>query len=240
MSRNFELLEQIEMELADGRGTSQAQTRAVNREEHKPLSFIAGAHPVDRDLLNLVQTVFTPRSGKTFRRVAFCGIDKVNSSSSVCAQVASTLAATTSEKVCMVQANPGSTSLAGTVLGGRNSNGTGAGEGHHEYVPVADHLWLATWPTAGPAHLHTIDELQSRLERLQAEFSYVLIDASLSDAGVFGQIADGVILVIEADSTRRDHAAKAKLSLETAGVRLLGTVLHNRSYPIPRALYERL
>jgi hypothetical protein len=240
MSRNFELLEQIEIELANGPGNNGAQTRASKPEEHRRVSPGSGAHPVDRDLVNLVQSVFTPRSGRTFRRVAFCGIDKVNSSSSVCAQVASALAATTSEKVCMVHANPGSTGSAGTALSGQNIDGTGAGEGHHEYVPVADHLWLATLPTAGPAHLHTIDELRSRLERLQGEFSYVLIDASPSDAGVFGQISDGVILVIEADSTRRDHAAKAKLSLETAGVRLLGTVLHNRSYPIPRALYERL
>ena len=240
MSRNFELLEEIERELADGRGNNGAHTITENHEEHERLSPQPRAHVVDSDLVNLVQNVFTPMSGRASRRVVFCGIDKVNSSSSVCARVAHTLSATTSEKVCVVEINPGSTGLAGMALSGPNHLGTGAKDGHQPCVPVGDHLWLATLSPAGPAQLHPVDEWRSRLEHLQDDFSYVLIDASRSDAPVFGQMSDGAILVIEADSTRRDHAAKAKLSLETAGVRLLGTVLHNRSFPIPKRLYERL
>jgi Mrp family chromosome partitioning ATPase len=72
----------------------------------------------------------------------------------------------------------------------------------------------------------------------------VLIDAPgtivCGDAAILGQVADAAVLVIEANSTRRLSARKAKEALDAAGVRLLGTVLHNRSFPIPETLYNWL
>jgi Mrp family chromosome partitioning ATPase len=76
------------------------------------------------------------------------------------------------------------------------------------------------------------------------EFEYMLIDAPgtsvCGDAQLLGLVADAAILVIEANSTRRLTARKAKETLDAAGVRLLGTILHNRSFPIPEGLYKRL
>jgi len=57
---------------------------------------------------------------------------------------------------------------------------------------------------------------------------------------VLGQGTDGVVLVLEANVTRRVAALSAKESLEAAGVRLLGTVLNNRTFPIPDKLYRNL
>jgi Mrp family chromosome partitioning ATPase len=72
----------------------------------------------------------------------------------------------------------------------------------------------------------------------------MLIDAPgisvCGDAQLLGQIADAAILVIEANSTRRLTARKAKESLDAAGVRLLGTVLNNRIFPIPEGIYRKL
>ena len=86
--------------------------------------------------------------------------------------------------------------------------------------------------------------LRSRMAELREEFDYVLIDAppvcSYADAVLLGQLADGVILVVEANSTRRDTARMAKETIEGAKVRLLGAVLNNRTFPIPEALYRKL
>jgi Mrp family chromosome partitioning ATPase len=49
-----------------------------------------------------------------------------------------------------------------------------------------------------------------------------------------------VVVVVGAHSTRRETARKAKESLDAAHVHLLGTVLNNRTFPIPEALYRRL
>jgi len=47
-------------------------------------------------------------------------------------------------------------------------------------------------------------------------------------------------LVVEANLTRREVARKAKESLESANVRLLGAVLNNRTFPIPETIYRNI
>jgi Mrp family chromosome partitioning ATPase len=75
-------------------------------------------------------------------------------------------------------------------------------------------------------------------------YGTVLIDApgtsSSRDAALLGQLADAAILVVEANSTRKMAARKAKEFLERAGVQLIGTILNNRTFPIPEALYKIL
>jgi Mrp family chromosome partitioning ATPase len=113
-------------------------------------------------------------------------------------------------------------------------------------VKVGGNLWLA-----GPNILADNSrvllppvQLKERLAELRGEFEYMLIDAPgtsvCGDAQLLGLVADAAILVVEANVTRRLTARKAKESLEAAGVHLLGTVLHNRSFPIPESLYKRL
>jgi Mrp family chromosome partitioning ATPase len=53
-------------------------------------------------------------------------------------------------------------------------------------------------------------------------------------------LADGAILVIGADSTRREAALQAKNALVAAKFRLLGAALNKRSFPIPEFIYRRL
>jgi Mrp family chromosome partitioning ATPase len=113
-------------------------------------------------------------------------------------------------------------------------------------VKVGGNLWLA-----GPNILADnsrvllpVNELKERLAQLREVFEYMLIDAPgtsvCGDAQLLGQVADAAILVIEANGTRRLTARKAKETLDAAGVRMLGTVLNGRSYPIPKVLYDRL
>jgi Mrp family chromosome partitioning ATPase len=60
------------------------------------------------------------------------------------------------------------------------------------------------------------------------------------DSLPLGRWTDGVVLVLEAHSTRREAARRAKENLEMADVRMLGVVLNNRTFPIPESLYRRL
>jgi receptor protein-tyrosine kinase len=79
---------------------------------------------------------------------------------------------------------------------------------------------------------------------LPPEFAHVVINAPpvglYSDAAILGQWADGVVLVLEANSTRRVAARNAKQAVEGANVRVLGTVLNNRTFPIPEKIYRML
>ena len=50
---------------------------------------------------------------------------------------------------------------------------------------------------------------------------------AVTDAAVLGTKVDGVLLVVSAAKTRRDHALRAKEQLERVKVRLVGAVLNN-------------
>ncbi len=50
---------------------------------------------------------------------------------------------------------------------------------------------------------------------------------AVTDAAVLGAKVDGVLLLIQAGKTRREHAARAKETLEKARVRIVGATLTN-------------
>ena len=237
MSRNFELLMQIE----ENPGGSPPE--ANHRPEPAPISVpsqaFLDAFDGDHELDRLVQKVFFPATGVAHRNVVFCGIDASSGSGSVCARTAWSLAARTSQRICLLDANPYATGLS-SLLG---IPACPAGEPVGSEQCLTGNLWLAKDAQNGKSG-RLGGELQAQVAQLQRDFRYVLINApgcSLNDdAIVLGQLSDAAILVIEAETTHRLAARRAKQDLEDAGVCLAGTVLHNRSYPLPKALYERL
>ena len=86
--------------------------------------------------------------------------------------------------------------------------------------------------------------LRERLAELRLEFDYTLIQAPpaglYSEAALLGQLSDGMILVLQANSTRRAAAKKVKQMLLATNVALLGAVLSERTFPIPQNLYKKL
>jgi Mrp family chromosome partitioning ATPase len=82
------------------------------------------------------------------------------------------------------------------------------------------------------------------LRAVRSEFEYSIIVAPTAEHSSAvveaAQFSDGVVLVLSAMRTRRVNALKVKHSLEQAGVRLLGTVLADREFPIPQNLYRCL
>ncbi len=82
------------------------------------------------------------------------------------------------------------------------------------------------------------------MAELRKEFDYVLIDSPplnmCSDSVVLGQLSDGVILVLEANATRREAVLRVAEELRARHVQVLGAVLNKRTFPIPELLYHRL
>lgn len=244
MSRSFELLAQIEYEL--GKQGSRVRSGA-DKSAVKAVIPSEASDVDDEQMLYLVQRIFLSTDGSAPRQVVFCGVDRENGSSSVCAKAGRTLAAKSSRSVCLVDANVRS-SLLLDIFGIPPAIpfSDKSASVREQCIQIADNLWLAGRPllTDDRGVLLSVDELKGRLALLRGVFEYVLIDApgtsACGDAAILGGAADAAILIIEADSTRRLTARKAKETLDSAGVRLLGTVLRNRSFPIPEGLYKRL
>ena len=84
----------------------------------------------------------------------------------------------------------------------------------------------------------------SNLQTLRYSFEFILLDCpSLKDSGdaaLFAPAADGVVVVVEADRTRKEQVRSTLNTIEMAKGNLLGCVLNKRQYPIPEWLYQRL
>ncbi|MCS6910409.1 MAG: CpsD/CapB family tyrosine-protein kinase [Anaerolineales bacterium] len=86
-------------------------------------------------------------------------------------------------------------------------------------------------PAAIPSDLLTSRRLEALISNLKAQADFVLFDAppllAVSDAALLAANLDGVLLVVSAGQTRRDHAQRAKEILEKIRVRVAGAVLIN-------------
>ncbi len=84
---------------------------------------------------------------------------------------------------------------------------------------------------SNPADLLGSPRMDEIVGQLKKRADMVLFDAppviAVTDATLLAAKLDGVLLVLRARSTRRDHAERAKELLERVGVRIVGTVLTN-------------
>jgi hypothetical protein len=79
--------------------------------------------------------------------------------------------------------------------------------------------------------------LTNSLERLRRRYRYVLVDCApmneAQDAMRIAPLVDGVVLVVEANRTRREQILYAERNIESVNGRILGHVLNKRTYAIP-------
>jgi Mrp family chromosome partitioning ATPase len=246
MSRNFELLRRAEME-QELLGAPPVSERSVPKNGR---ARVARPSLAGEEEAKLVQRLFLSGHG-ALRLVVFCGVERGYGAGQVCARASEVLAAQVPGRVCAVDANfslpqlhphfgvascPGLTDAV---------SDPGPLQSFIRKTHIAN-LWLISCGSKASdgRTLLQPDRLQARLGDLRAQFDYVLVSAPpahlSADTIALGQFSDGVVLVLEANSTRREVAQKSKLSLETANVKLLGAVLNNRTFPIPKAIYSKL
>jgi len=84
----------------------------------------------------------------------------------------------------------------------------------------------------------------SNLNTLKYMFDFILIDCpSIKESGdaiFFAAAADGAMLVVEAEKTRKEQVRSAISTMQMADANILGTVLNKRRYPIPNWIYRRV
>ena len=184
------------------------------------------------------------------RVVTFCSVQPAVSEGEICAYTAMALASRVNRSVCVVDSNLASPSLH-KYFGVTNQAGfseaamNDAALNSHVRQIGGSNLSLIT---AGGARLDSqaaqSESIAFRLRELRSHFDYVLINGpTVPDRGqaVFlGRLSDGIVLILEANSTRRDTAMRVRIEMEQANVPVLGAVLNNRTFPIPEAVYSKL
>lgn len=263
MSRNFELLRQAGLELP-GAGPGSVEIpfdlglRTSARVKGKDRARVASLRPADLDraareeTLRLVQSVFLLHGqNEDGRVVVFAAVDSRSGCSRVCLRAAQILAESVPGSVCLVDANFREPSLAAAF---HATNHHGLSDALKASGPIREYarkvrgenLWLVSCGSGidQSVGLLNSDRMKKRTAELRQEFDYVLIDtpslSAYSEGVALGQFADGLVLVLQANSTRRDATARITERLHAMQVNILGAVLNKRTFPIPDSLYRRL
>jgi hypothetical protein len=220
--------------------TEQDAERLRHLGEWSPASFAR------EQIRGLVRQVFFASAARSVRQVVFSAAEPETDVRSICRGVGRALALETAGSVAVAGGHP-------RLLLGRKGHdeqmaGPEAPSGGRPLKEIATrlggNLWLIPALGCGDGESPTAASLQSYLGQIRREFEYSIVQAppagESNDATVMGQFADGIILVLSAHHTRRVSARRIKESLAGAQARVLGTVLSDRVFPIPEAIYRRL
>lgn len=81
------------------------------------------------------------------------------------------------------------------------------------------------------------------LQHLRTAFDFILIDCSSmrssGDAAMLAPSVEGVVMVVEADATRKDQVRNSINTIRSADGNFLGCVLNKRTYTVPGLIYNR-
>ena len=249
MSRNFQLMQNLgkerEMFQVPAEATTVAESTVAERVVAQPVELQPPQLKMEEaqrdEIFKLVERVFL-MPGEKSRVVVVSGTESGNGCSWICARMAEVLASQISGAVCVVDANlraPGLHREFGVPNHYGLTDALQVTEPIRRFVTSLSrpNLWLLSCG-AQVEGMHSVmksDRMQTLLPELEREFDYVLIDAPAMDSGedsvMLGRNAEGVILVLRANSSRRESARKAVRNLENANVRVLGAVLNHRTFP---------
>lgn len=99
----------------------------------------------------------------------------------------------------------------------------------YQYQDSNLNILLAGMIPPNPTELIASKKMQSVVSELSEKFDYVIYDTppclGISDVSVLGRYMDAAIIVVKHNSTDKRPAARAKVNLENAGIKVIGAIL---------------
>ncbi|HKV80303.1 MAG TPA: hypothetical protein VJP02_19295 [Candidatus Sulfotelmatobacter sp.] len=195
----------------------------------------------DEQIRGLVRQIFSSGLNPPVQQVVFNSVDPETDVRSLCRWVGEVLAQEKSVEIAVIDE---------TDLSLDRSYRRPDFEAHSQYrtMPIRQlatriykNVWWVPPRSASPDSCHR-PSLSAYMAELRREFEYSIVAAPASTVSSLAlemaRFADGIILVLSAQHTRRVTALKVKNAM--GRVRLLGTVLSDREFPMPTSIYRRL
>jgi hypothetical protein len=193
-----------------------------------------------QQIRGLVRQIFFSNAVRPVRQVVISALELETEVRNLCRNVGETLARETAGSVAVVGAYP-------RLIRTPEAEGEEPAD-DSEATPLRQiasrprgNLWLVP---DGLRETDSSKSLNSYLGDVRREFDYSIVQGRVAgesdEATAMAQFADGIILVLSARRTRRATARNVKRALEAAHANILGTVLSEREFPIPQAIYRRL
>ena len=189
------------------------------------------------ETLDLVQRIFLVPAENPPHVVVFAAVDEQCDASQICASVAETLARISKRPVCLVEGNFRSPKLPG-IFRIPNRQGLAEALAGDEAIsdfcqPLAqENLWLLSSGAldANSPSLLTPENLKNRFTELRDAFEFIVVDGPplgrYAETMILGRLADGISLVLQAGSTRREAAAAAAANLRASNIPIVAAVLN--------------
>ena len=259
VTRDFELLHRIEKERGLGsyahgsvgypvQMPRQRTAPEMPDENVATASLLASslAPGVRNELSKLILATFLSTS--SVKTVMFTGVQAGHGAKWIAACTAAILSQSTSRRICLLDADLSLPTLH-RYFSVPNETGLAAVLERVCSIPramkrVGENLWLLP---AGmkPLNWQLIAAMfQESIVELLGSFDYLLICGPdfdhYTDLAVVGAATEGTVLVLDAQLTRRVSAQQAKLALQAAKIRILGSVFNNQNFPVPEFLSSRL
>lgn len=190
---------------------------------------------VRHELIKLIQRVFLPLGGGDVAPSVVFAALAPSPDEATCSMTAQLLSAQTGGTVCLVDANLRSPSLhrrfgvdntagfSDVLAGSRQAASLAVRLTHNFFVVPAGPRGVPAPPSG--------DVCRQAVGRLLAAFDFVLIDTSSTavqpNTVALAAAADGVVLVVDRETTHRDAARRVAETLQASDARVLGAVLTN-------------
>ncbi len=192
-------------------------------------------------LRRLVRQLFFPGWPRPVRHVAFVAIDQGTDTSSISLQIGQILSADIQANTCVIEASHHR--AAAQVP--EETQTRDDDPSRNRARQISSRLWLMPQQVffAGRGSGISPVWLEARLNKLHSDFEFTLLNlpsVASDEAALLGHLSDGVVLVLEAHSTRRLKAQRSREMLQAANVKILGSILNGRRFPIPEGIYRRL
>ena len=195
----------------------------------------------------LLERIVTANASEESRIIQFMGVDGQKSASALARQFALYASSHFPTPVCLIGAGRGEVGIGHVYTQDQIGSGSVVvqpGESNEEglyKVPNAE-LYVSSGGF-GP-HSANLGTLPMRFDvikkRLVSRFPLLIVDTQLNSNSIEGVLisskVDGVILVLEAERSRRDQAKDACRRIENAGGRVVGAVLTEKRQYMPSFL----
>ena len=195
---------------------------------------------------SLVRRVFFPGWPAPHNHVVFAAVEAEHDITGICQSIGETLCEQVPGNICVVEVECKYHTPRDSSNARQHASVETPKRLKDRATRLANNLWLLRSSdfSLSCAQGYSHSSFRERLSDLRREFDCTVIHApaigASTETASLGHWADGVVLVINAQRTRRIAAQHARDVLQAADARLIGVVLSQREFPIPQGLYRRL
>ncbi|MDD4857043.1 MAG: CpsD/CapB family tyrosine-protein kinase [Candidatus Krumholzibacteria bacterium] len=254
MSKIYDALRKAEKDRGRPRGAMPSVTRGEAPQFKDESLIIAGMDErFRRSLLNLKNSIDSEMKGKESRVVLFTSAVEGEGKTTIVASLARVLAAGESQKILLVDCAVKNPEIH-RLFGLKNEKGILdylAGRAKLQEVVQGVDEGVLDLVTAGSSvsndatqPLFNSDRLETFIKEVGAAYDYVLIDSSAilesPETTIIGSHADGIVLVIFMETTKREVIKRAMVMAQKLDGRFIGSVLNRKRYYIPEFIYRRV